>query len=113
MGTAGGLALSTPMVAISATVSRRSAAQAAGAALLFVPAIAGAIVASSTREPWGRLLSLMSQLDSLGAWAFGVALQEKDRPLPTWAAAGMLALIVVASVVWLRVRIAALTEDAS
>ena len=113
VGLVDGIVLAAPMVAVSAAVPKRSAAQAAGAALILVPAIAGWTVAKTARTQWALLLSIPAQIDAFGAWVFGVPLAEADRPLPAWAAAAMLAAVAVGSIVWLRVRMRALAEASS
>jgi hypothetical protein len=101
--------LVAPLVALSASFPRRTTAQAAAAALFFLPWIAGYKFAPIARTPWPQILSVPALLDSTGAALFGVT-PYGDHPLPPLVAAAAIAAIVGVSLWWSDRRVDAIAR---
>lgn len=101
------LLLAVPAVALSSLSPRRGLAQGAFAALFFLPWILGAILEKILRSPWPMILSIPSQLASLGANLF--ALDLGRQALLPWPAAFLaMTLLLGGALALLRWRLASM-----
>lgn len=107
LGSLEALVIGVPVVALSSLSRGRGYAQAAFAGLFLLPWIVGETFVWMFRNPWPALLSVPAQLESVGAVLFGYNFGVDERPLPPLAAAAMMAVTLVASILVLRARLAA------
>jgi ABC-type transport system involved in multi-copper enzyme maturation permease subunit len=105
MGVIEALALGIPVVALSSLSRGRGYVQGAFAALFLLPWILGSIFVGVTRSPWPAILSLPAHFNSIGLWLFRVPIEDAERVLPVWVSAGVLVVLVGASIAILRKRL--------